>query len=101
MAPCEWVIYIIKEWVLAQLYATEAWVTAKGYLTTGFVRRVSQADYDWTDITLVEDGNWRELDCSAIVPAGAKAILFQVQIRNSAIDKRLRLRYPSDANAPG
>lgn len=93
--------YATEAWVTAKGYATEAWVTAKGYLTTSFVRRVSQAAYDWTQANLTEDGNWHELDCSPYVPTGAKAILFEVQIRNSAIDKRLRLRYPGDANAPG
>lgn len=30
--PLEWLIDLIKEWVLSLAYATEAWVTGKGYL---------------------------------------------------------------------
>lgn len=35
--PLEWLIDLMKEWVTAQAYATEAWVLAKLYATESFV----------------------------------------------------------------
>ncbi len=35
--PLEWLIDLIKEWVIAQGYATEAWVLAKVYATEAWV----------------------------------------------------------------
>lgn len=109
MAPCEWVIDIIQEWIQAQLYATQAWVTgkgysteawveAKGYLTTGFVRRVTRRPWDWTLPMLTANSAWHTLDCSAFVPAGAKAILFNQYCKNSSIAKYFLLRYPNDVS---
>ncbi len=107
MAPCEWVIDIIKEWVLSLAYATQAWVTAKGYsteawveakgyLTTGFIRRDDPGAWDWTLLNLTANSAWHILDCSGIVPAGAKAILFNQQCANDYSHKSFYLRYPGD-----
>lgn len=107
MAPCEWVIDIIKEWVQNQLYATQVWVTAKGYatepwveakgyLTTGFVRRVTADPWDFTLLNFLANSAWHTLNCATTVPVGAKAILFNQQCANSVSHKSFYLRYPGD-----
>lgn len=91
----EWVLaqgYATEAWVTAKGYATEAWVTAKGYLTTSYVDRGDPAAEDYTAATLTKDGAWHELDLSAIVPAGAKAITFGLVVLTSTIDSAARFK---------
>lgn len=94
----QWLIDIIKEWVQAQGYALESWVEAKGYLTTGFVDRGDPVDedFDITDFTC--DNTWRELDLSAIVPAGAKAVSLYFTTRCSVIQKYWSFRNADNVN---
>jgi len=40
------------------------------------VDRGDPAAADWTEATLTADGNWRDLDCSSIVPYTAIAVIF-------------------------
>lgn len=63
----QWLIDIIK-----------AWVQAQGYLTACFVDRgdPANADYNWA--ALEHNPNWNDLDLSAIVPDGAKAVLLVI-----------------------
>lgn len=77
----QWLIDIIKEWVIAQ-----------GYLTDGFVDRGDTFPYDWTEATLDLDGQWHVLNVSTIVPAGARAILFRLQIKAPDINRKFFLR---------
>lgn len=114
----QWLIDIIKEWVIAQAYATEAWVLAKGYATTAalttaingviawvnaqnfistsFVHRTPPGGWDWATGDFTANGNWHDLDCSGIVPAGAKAILFNHYGRSGVAGRTFLLRYPND-----
>lgn len=116
----EWLIDIIKEWVIAKAYATEAWVLAKvyateswvlqeiynarmwvlglGYLTASFVDRGDPAAWDWTEATLVQNNSWHDLDLSGIVPAGVKCVLFRSVIKAAEINKYLRLKTKGNVN---
>jgi len=64
-----------------------------------YVDRGDPAAWDWTAATLTEDGTWRDLDCSAIVPADAIAIVFYVEINCTQASKTLSLRENGNANA--
>jgi len=55
------------------------------YLTTGYVDRGSVSSADFTQAGLTADGNYHDLDLSSIVPAGAKAVLLQIQHTNTSI----------------
>ena len=65
---------------------------------TGLAGRVNYVDrgnpylWDWTHATLTTDNTWRDLDCNAIVPAGAKAILFYLHVSDDAIGGEFYLR---------
>lgn len=66
------------------------WKTGLGY---EFVPRPLSA-WDWTEATLTLDGTWKVdgLDTTAIVPAGAVAIVFLASIIDNAIGTRFRIR---------
>jgi len=84
----QWLINAIKEWVLEQ-----------GYLTAGYVDRGDPATQDYAAGDLTKDGAWHDLDLSAIVPAGAKAVLFSARLRNTGTTKWLQLRKNGNANS--
>ncbi len=46
---------------------------------------------DWQG-TFTEDGNWHDLDCSAIVPAGAKVIIFRGYGQANAAEAIFRMK---------
>lgn len=58
----------------------------------GFFDRGDPASDDWTQADLTTDATWRDLDLSAIVPAGAKAVLFSVGVKDGVVDSDLRFR---------
>lgn len=61
--------------------------------------RGDPAAADWTDATLTAGGGWHDLDCSAIVPAGAKFIWFRVFVALTATaSEGIRLRKRGNAN---
>lgn len=94
----QWLIDIIKAWVIAQGYATVAWVQAQGYLTHSFVDRGDPAAVDFDNVSLTADGTWRDLDLSAIVPAGAKAVLLAIDINDTLIARVARFRRAGNVN---
>lgn len=63
----QWLIDLIRDWVIAQ-----------GYLTIGFVDRGDPPVWEFTILDFTTDGTWREFDLSAIVPDGAKAVTLSV-----------------------
>lgn len=100
----QWLINIIKEWVdakdyateawvLAKAYATEAWVTAKGYITTAFVDRgdYSIPDFSWFMHDFFPNMTF-DLDLSGIIPSNAKGVLLRVTINYAAVSKLIRFR---------
>jgi len=64
-----------------------------------FVSRGDAAGADWDETTLITDNTWRDLDCSSVVPADAKAILFRVLMVDNAADSTFRLRKNGYTNA--
>lgn len=50
-----------------------------------FQDRGDLADYDWTTGDFTKDGSWHDLDCSSIVPADAKVIVFRLLLNTSAV----------------
>lgn len=51
----------------------------------GFIDRGDPSAVDWDLADFTVDTNWHDLDCSVTVPAGAKAILFQVRFAHSTV----------------
>ncbi|MBA7654814.1 hypothetical protein ES703_62707 [subsurface metagenome] len=94
----QWLIDIIKEWIVAEGYALESWVLAKGYLTHSFVDRGDPVGPDWQLVSFTVDGTWRDLDLSSIVPAGAKAVLFNLGMISGSMSSFFELRKKTNAN---
>jgi len=63
-----------------------------------FVDRGDAAGFDWDETTLTEDGTWYDLDCSSVVPAGAKAILFYVLINDNSVGVAFQMRQNGNSN---
>jgi len=53
-------------------------------------------DYEKEDLTI--DGAWHELDLSAIVPAGAKAVLFASRCEGNAVNWKICIRKKGNTN---
>ena len=83
----QWLIDIVYDAVMAQLAAAGI-----------FANRGDPAAADWTQLTLSQDGAWHTLDLSAIVPAGAKAVLFAASISSPLPSRILQLRRHGNAN---
>ena len=64
-----------------------------------FVDRGDPAGYDWVVGSLTTNGTWHDLDCSSIVPVGAKAILFQATIKDDLEGQALYLRKNGNSNS--
>lgn len=94
----QWLIDIIKEWIVAEGYALQSWVLAQGYLTAGFVNRGDPAtpDFDAGDFPILF--TWTELDLSAIVPANAKSVVFRAMGKHAATAQSLQIRKYGNAN---
>ena len=58
----------------------------------GYVNRGDPADHDFTVGNFTTDATWNELDCSSIVPAGARAIQFTVRLYDDAAESVLYFR---------
>lgn len=67
-------------------------------VATGLVGRINLVyrgdpdSEDWTVGDFTTDETWRDLNLSAIVPAGALAALIRVQLNDNATDSKLLLR---------
>jgi hypothetical protein len=64
-----------------------------------FVDRGDPDAWDWTLSSFTTDGNWNDLDCSGIVPAGATAIRFRVNIKDDLAESYFSLRKNGLSNA--
>jgi hypothetical protein len=64
-----------------------------------FVDRGDSATHDWDQTTLTTDGAYHDLDCSPVVPAGAKAILFRVTISDNLVQQSFIMRENGNSNA--
>jgi len=83
----QWLIDIIKAWIVAQ-----------GYLTAGFVDRGDPTTFDFSKDNLILDGNFHELDLSGIVPEKAKAVLFCLRFNAAIITGRFYFRKAGNVN---
>lgn len=63
-----------------------------------YVDRGDPVGTDWTGVDFISDGTWRDLDLSAIVPAGAKAVLFDIGIKDAGINADFYLRKKGNIN---
>lgn len=63
-----------------------------------YVDRGDPAAYDYAKEDLTLDGAWHDLDLSAIVPAGAKAVLLIGHVQGNAVDWEIIFRKNSQTN---
>lgn len=84
----QWLIDIVKEWIVAE-----------GYIKTSFVDRGDPAAWDFIVGNFTRDAAWHDLDLSGIVPAGAKAVAVFGKITTDAVGSVFRLRKNGNANA--
>jgi hypothetical protein len=63
-----------------------------------FVDRGDPVGFDWNAAALTIDAAWHDLDCSGIVPAGAKAILFYLHLKNNTAQENVMLRKKGNVN---
>jgi len=63
-----------------------------------FVDRGDPSSPDFTETDLTFDGAWHDLDLSSVVPAGAKAVLLRVKIRDDVANTTLRFRKNGNSN---
>lgn len=66
---------------------------------TIFTDRGDPAAADWTKDTLTADGAFHDLDLSSIVPAGAKAVLISITVKDDAAGSRVLLRKNGNSNS--
>lgn len=62
------------------------------------VDRGDVASADWTVGDFTTDGNWHDLDCSSVVPAGANFIGFLIILIDDAVTTSLKLRKNGNSN---
>jgi len=84
----QWLIDIIKDWIVAE-----------GYLKSSYIDRGDPFITDFEAGDLTTDGQWHDLDLSAIVPAGAKAVVFRVYVMNTTAMSDFRMRKNGNSNA--
>lgn len=63
-----------------------------------YVDRGDPASHDWTKTTLTADGLWHDLDCSTIVPSGAKVIVFNISLYDDTTNGYLYMRKKGNSN---
>jgi hypothetical protein len=57
-----------------------------------FQDRGDVSAYDWLTASFTKDDAWHDLDCSSIVPDGAKVISFIVYAQTTAVPKLFKMR---------
>lgn len=74
--------------------AIKAYVDGKG-----FVERSDPSAADFSQASMTTDNTYRNMDLSAIVPAGAEAVLLTVTISDDAAASELRFRKDGNTNS--
>lgn len=69
------------------------------YNATRYVDRGDPVDYDFNLADFTTDAIWRDLDLSAIVPAGAKSIVIQYEVNDDVSNSKFRFRKNGINNA--
>lgn len=63
-----------------------------------YVDRGDPAAYDKIKTDLTTDATWRDIDLSAIVPAGAKAVLLKTLVESAGVGDKIRYRQKGNSN---
>ncbi len=63
-----------------------------------FVYRGDPAAFDFSESNFTDDGTWRELDISAIIPVSAKAILVEIDFQSVNANKEIAFRKYGQTN---
>lgn len=69
------------------------------YLCTSFVDRGDPASWDFSTGDFITDGAWHELDLSAIVPAGAKAVSLRLKVTDELTVIGAKFRKAGNSNS--
>lgn len=62
------------------------------------VDRGDPSAFDWSLLDLTIDGNWHDLDCSGIVPEGAKFIWFRLYLIDDVTGSWFQMRKKGNSN---
>lgn len=63
-----------------------------------FVDRGDPSEWDWQLADLTTDYNWRDLDCSLVVPPDAVAVALYVYVKDDAADSVVYFRKKGNSN---
>ncbi|MBA7611862.1 hypothetical protein ES703_19093 [subsurface metagenome] len=83
----QWLINLVAERVIATIGIPPV-----------YIDRGDPAAVDYTDATLTRNAAWHELDLSAIVPAGAKAVSLNLKFRSNLVSLEGWFRKNGNAN---
>lgn len=64
----------------------------------GFVDRGDPSAYDLVLASMTTDGTWYDWDVSSVVPAGAKAVMLGISMKDNTVDKYLQFRKNGNVN---
>lgn len=64
----------------------------------GYFDRGDPTTFDWELSDLIADNNWHDLNLSAIVPAGARCVLFNVLHHSTSSSGRFMMQTNGNAN---
>lgn len=87
---------------LLRTYITEHDTSLSTIETDGYVNLTDSGDlsaFSKTKADLTTDNTWRDLDLSAIVPAGAVAVLLEVTVNDDAAGNSIQFRKNGNSNA--
>ncbi len=70
----------------------------RGVNSDMFYNRGDPSAYDFTVTSFTTDGTWRDLDLSAIVPTGAKAVLLLVSVKDDIVNAAIGFRRNGNSN---
>jgi len=71
---------------------------AVGDNIVNYVDRGDPTAYDFTEASLTTDGTWVDLNLSAIIPVGTKAVLIYFEIKDDAVESYLSFRKNGNSN---
>jgi hypothetical protein len=69
-----------------------------GFKVSGFVYRGDPSAYDKTVSDFTADATWRDLDLSAILPAGTVAAIITCKVSNSVANEYISFKRKGDVN---
>ncbi|MFA5763644.1 MAG: hypothetical protein WC915_02440 [archaeon] len=88
--------HAFKEINIAPNY--DSGVMVGGTATGGYVDRGDPSNWDFTTTDFIADSAWHDLDLSAIVPAGAKAVSIKLYVDKTVANRVVSLRKKGNTN---